>query len=169
MVIVDTLEKVRGQRGNNPYADDYKAGTALQSLVTVGVSVIAVHHTRKGESEDFLDDVSGTLGLAGSVDTVITLKRARNTNTGTLSVTGRDVEEKVYSLSFVAVCGRLTAESYLPQQARWLSANSAKTCAKSSNWLTPVPRPRPRMSSFTWVLSIRRRGSTFTASPTSMA
>jgi len=27
MVIVDTLEKVRGLRGNNPYADDYKAGT----------------------------------------------------------------------------------------------------------------------------------------------
>ena len=101
MVIVDTLEQVRGQRGNNPYADVYKAGTALQSLVTVGGSVIAVHHTRKGASDDFLDDVSGTLGLAGSVDTVITLKRVRNTNTGTLNVTGRDVEEKVYSLLFV--------------------------------------------------------------------
>ena len=101
MVIVDTLEKVRGQRGNNPYADDYKAGTSLQSLLALGGSVIAVHHTRKGESEDFLDDVSGTLGLAGSVDTVITLKRGRNTNTGTLNVTGRDVEEKVYSLLFV--------------------------------------------------------------------
>ena len=101
MVIVDTLEKVRGQRGNNPYADDYKAGTSLQSLLALGGSVIAVHHTRKGESEDFLDDVSGTLGLAGSVDTVITLKRVRNTNTGTLNVTGRDVEEKVYSLLFV--------------------------------------------------------------------
>jgi RecA-family ATPase len=101
MVIVDTLEKVRGQRGNNPYADDYKAGTSLQSLLALGGSVIAVHHTRKGASDDFLDDVSGTLGLAGSVDTVITLKRGRNTNTGTLSVTGRDVEEMSYQLCFV--------------------------------------------------------------------
>jgi RecA-family ATPase len=101
MVIVDTLEKVRGQRGNNPYADDYKAGTSLQSLLALGGSVIAVHHTHKGASDDFLDDVSGTLGLAGSVDTVITLKRARNTNTGTLSVTGRDVEEMTYQLCFV--------------------------------------------------------------------
>lgn len=101
MVIIDTLEKVRGQRGNNPYADDYKAGTSLQSLLTLGGSVIAVHHTRKGTSDDFLDDVSGTLGLAGSFDTVITLKRTRNTNSGTLSVTGRDVEEMVYKLSFV--------------------------------------------------------------------
>jgi RecA-family ATPase len=101
MVIVDTLEKVRGERGNNLYADDYKAGTSLQSLLTVGGSVVAVHHTRKGASDDFTDDVSGTLGLVGSVDTVITLKRTRTKETGTLSVTGRDVEEMVYSLTFV--------------------------------------------------------------------
>jgi hypothetical protein len=31
---------------------------------------------------------------------VITLKRRRTDNAGTLSVTGRDVEEMVYSLSF---------------------------------------------------------------------
>ncbi len=101
MVIVDTLEKIRGPRGNNSYADDYRAGTALQTLVTNGGSVIAVHHTRKGESEDFTDDVSGTLGLVGSVDTVITLKRTRIGDASTLSVTGRDVEEKVYALTFV--------------------------------------------------------------------
>ncbi|WP_181024900.1 AAA family ATPase [Mycobacterium kansasii] len=100
LVIVDTLEKVRGQRGNNPYADDYRAGTSLRSLLTPNGSVIAVHHTRKGTSDDFLDDVSGTLGLAGSFDTVITLKRTRNSNAGTLSVTGRDVEEMTYQLSF---------------------------------------------------------------------
>jgi hypothetical protein len=73
MVIVDALAKVRGPRGNNLYADDYKAGTSLQVLLALSGSVIAVHHTRKGESDDFLNDVSGTLGLAGSVDTVITL------------------------------------------------------------------------------------------------
>jgi AAA domain-containing protein len=101
MVIVDTLEKIRGARGINSYADDYKAGTALQSLLASGGSVIAVHHTRKGGSEDFTDDVSGTLGLVGSVDTVITLKRMRTGEASKLSVTGRDVEEMVYSLIFV--------------------------------------------------------------------
>jgi hypothetical protein len=101
MVIVDTLEKVRGARGNSAYEADYRAGTSLQSLLTVGGSVIAVHHTRKAASNDFLDDVSGTLGLAGSVDTVITLKRTRTEGGGRLSVTGRDVEEMVYSLTFV--------------------------------------------------------------------
>jgi RecA-family ATPase len=100
MVVVDTLEKVRAERGNNTYADDYKAGTSLQSLLAAGGSVIAVHHTRKGVSDDFTDDVSGTLGLVGSFDTVITLKRARTAGSGTLSVTGRDVEEMVYLLTF---------------------------------------------------------------------
>jgi RecA-family ATPase len=101
LVIVDTLEKIRGQRGQNAYSDDYKAGTLLQTLLARGGTVIAVHHNRKGDSDDFLDRVSGTLGLAGSVDTVITLNRERTGTSGTLSVTGRDVEETVYELNFV--------------------------------------------------------------------
>jgi hypothetical protein len=47
-----------------------------------------------------LDEVSGTLGLAGSVDTVVALKRARTQGEATLSVTGRDVEEMVYAVTF---------------------------------------------------------------------
>ena len=101
LVIVDTLEKIRGPRSQNSYADDYKAGTSLQSLLAEGGTVIAVHHNRKGDSEDFLDAVSGTLALAGSVDTVITLNRKRTDSSGTLSVTGRDVDEMVYKLNFV--------------------------------------------------------------------
>lgn len=101
LVIVDTLEKVRAGRTQSAYSDDYKAGTLLQTLLVKGGSVVAVHHNRKGDSEDFLDQVSGTLGLAGSVDTVITLNRARTGASGTLSVTGRDVDEMVYKLNFV--------------------------------------------------------------------
>jgi hypothetical protein len=100
LVIADTLEKVRPPRGANAYADDYSAGTSLQLLLAAGGTVIAVHHNRKNESDDFLDDVSGTLGLAGSVDTVITLKRKRTDVAATLSVTGRDVDEKVYKVIF---------------------------------------------------------------------
>jgi len=100
LVIVDTLEKIRGARSANAYADDYKAGLLLQTVLAKGGTVIAVHHNRKGESEDFLDQVSGTLGLAGSVDTVLTLNRQRTGSSGTLSVTGRDVDEMVYKLNF---------------------------------------------------------------------
>lgn len=122
MVIVDTLEKVRGPRSSHAYADDYKVGALLQSLLTVGGSVIAVHHTRKSASNDFLDDVSGTLGLAGSVDTVITLKRARSNRIGTLSVTGRDVEEMTYQLLF--------------DDGKW-SADGGQLCAAASKSAEP--------------------------------
>ncbi|EPQ72836.1 hypothetical protein MMEU_4218 [Mycobacterium marinum str. Europe] len=100
LVIVDTLEKIRGPRTANGYSDDYKAGGLLQTMEAAGGAVIAVHHSRKNASEDFLEEVSGTLGLAGSVDTVITLKRKRTDTAATLSVTGRDVDEMSYSLTF---------------------------------------------------------------------
>ena len=101
LVIVDTLEKIRGERGANAYRDDYRAGTLLQKMEAPGGAVIAVHHSRKGTSDDFLDEVSGTLGLAGSVDTVITLKRRRTAAVAELSITGRDVDEMVYSVNFM--------------------------------------------------------------------
>ena len=93
--------KIRGARSQHAYADDYRAGTLLRSVLAESGTVIAVHHNRKGESEDFLDNVSGTLGLSGSVDTVITLNRKRTESSGMLNVTGRDVDERVYKLSFV--------------------------------------------------------------------
>jgi len=131
LVIVDTLEKIRGERGQSAYSDDYKAGTLLQTLLAKGGTVIAVHHNRKGGSDDFLDQVSGTLGLAGSVDTVITLNRERTGTSGTLSVTGRDVDETVYKLNFVggqwSTDGGDLAEAARRSTTRKLSAKMQET------------------------------------------
>ena len=57
-----------------------------------------MHHTRKAESEDFVDSISGTQGLAASVDFVLVLARKRHSDTAILSVTGRDIEEAEYAL-----------------------------------------------------------------------
>jgi hypothetical protein len=54
------------------------------------------HHLRKHikeSSDDPLEEVSGTLGVTGSADTVLVIKRKRHSPDGTLFVTGRDVEE----------------------------------------------------------------------------
>ncbi len=64
-----------------------------------------VHHTRKSGAEDFLDEVSGTQGLAGVADAIAVLKRTRGTADAVLHVTGRDVEEAEYALSFAADIG----------------------------------------------------------------
>ena len=54
------------------YFADYQAGVALKNIVDAfpGSALLGVHHTRKASSDDFVDDLSGTLGLAGSADYV---------------------------------------------------------------------------------------------------
>jgi hypothetical protein len=59
------------------------------------LALIVVHHTRKAKSSesDFVDDVSGTNGLAGAADVVLVLRRPRGEPDGQLMVTARDFEE----------------------------------------------------------------------------
>ncbi|WP_069162056.1 AAA family ATPase [Nocardia altamirensis] len=102
LVILDTLGKVRPpkQRGEDAYAADYAIGSQLKSAIdsAPGASLLVVHHTRKAESVDFVDAVSGTQGIAGSADFVLVLNRKRKSDQAVLSVTGRDVPENEYAL-----------------------------------------------------------------------
>ena len=65
-----------------------------------GLTIIVIHHTRKAFSDDFIDSISGTHGLAGAADTIITLSRGRGQGDGVLRVTGRDVIEADYAVTF---------------------------------------------------------------------
>jgi RecA-family ATPase len=103
LVIVDTLAKVKPQRKRNGdvYAEDSAAGAQLQALAFKHrAAILVLTHTRKASAEDFLEAVSGTLGLTGAADSVLVLKRDRNATEGTLNVTGRDIEERELALSF---------------------------------------------------------------------
>jgi hypothetical protein len=106
LVVVDTLGRVMppALAGESAYARDYRVGAALKHLVDErpGSSLVVAHHDRKAETGDFVDSVSGTNGLAGSSDTVVVLSRARNERTGILRVTGRDVNEGEYAVTFTA-------------------------------------------------------------------
>ncbi|MFF2495845.1 AAA family ATPase [Agromyces sp. NPDC058064] len=100
VIILDTLGKVErsARGGETDYARDYRVGGELKALTdsNPGSSLVAVHHTRKAVSEDFLDMVSGTQGLAGSADSIVVLRRNRTETTGCLSVTSRDAAEGEY-------------------------------------------------------------------------
>ncbi|MEV4127480.1 AAA family ATPase [Nocardia sp. NPDC049707] len=102
LVILDTLGKARPPklRGEDSYAQDYALGTKLKNVAdsVTGASLLVVHHTRKAESADFIDAVSGTQGIAGSADFVLVLNRKRKSDQAVLSVTGRDVPENEYAL-----------------------------------------------------------------------
>ena len=103
LVILDTLGRARQQRnrGDDPYLADYQAGVALKNIVDAfpGSALLGVHHTRKASSEDFVDDLSGTLGLAGSADYLLVLRRKRQSNEATLQITGRDAPEGEYAFT----------------------------------------------------------------------
>lgn len=103
VVILDTLGKVMppAQGNQSAYGHDYKMLSALKATsdAVPGSSLLIVHHTRKAETGDFLDSVSGTQGIAGAADTVLMLKRNRNENRATLYLTSRDAAEGEYGLT----------------------------------------------------------------------
>ena len=100
--ILDTLGKVMPPAGNgSQYGHDYKVLSQLKATADAvpGSSLVIVHHTRKMDSGDFLDAVSGTQGIAGAADTILILKRDRHDNRATLQVTSRDAKEGEYALT----------------------------------------------------------------------
>jgi RecA-family ATPase len=102
LIVLDTLGKARPPRpaGADLYGWDYAIGSQLKDTVdtTLGATLLVVHHTRKAESSDFVDSVSGSQGIAGSADFVLVLSRKRHSDDALLSVTGRDIPEAEYAL-----------------------------------------------------------------------
>lgn len=102
LVIIDTLGRVMpaAAAGESSYQRDYRVGASIKRIADErpGLSVVVLHHDRKATSDDFVDSVSGTHGLAGSADTIAVLARKRQSTDGLLKITGRDVQEAEYAL-----------------------------------------------------------------------
>jgi hypothetical protein len=103
LVCIDTLGRVRppGSGHRNAYEVDVEDLARVQDLFrNRACALLVVHHTRKASSDDFLTSVSGTYGITGSVDTIITIKRARHEVFGVIEVTGRDIADVELSARF---------------------------------------------------------------------
>jgi hypothetical protein len=103
LAIVDVWAKFRPQSraGRSAYDQDYEHASALKSVADKhAFSLLVLHHCKKAPADDALDEISGTLGFAGSADGTLILTRARNENEAALFVTGRDVEDKKLALLF---------------------------------------------------------------------
>jgi hypothetical protein len=103
-VILDTYGKThpRSLPGESEYQRDYRVTGALKEICDdhPGMALQVLHHDRKASSDDFVETVSGTNGVAGCLDTICVLQRRRNETDGFLKVTGRDVEENEYAVEF---------------------------------------------------------------------
>jgi hypothetical protein len=97
IITVDTIKPIRPVSGKNDriYDTDYAVGRPFLDLAAkYHIAVVLVHHTNKSKSEDDLDTISGSQGLAGGVDNILVLKRGRASSEATLYVTGRDIEQE---------------------------------------------------------------------------
>jgi hypothetical protein len=107
-VVLDTLGKIMPPAllGESSYQRDYRIGSALKAVADEhdGAGLLVNHHDRKASSDDFVQAVSGTHGLAGAADTIVVLARRRHDPSGVLQVTGRDVIEGEYAVRFDGGC-----------------------------------------------------------------
>lgn len=113
LVIVDVLGKIRPPDGDRAsgYERDYAVIGQLKRLADAHrVAVVVVTHTRKMGADDAFDTVSGSTGLTGAADTTVVLRRGRGESSAVLHVTGRDVEESEYALTFDTLTGTWTLD-----------------------------------------------------------
>ena len=103
LIIVDTLQKVREVGGDRySYSSDYEIVTKLKSFSDkYGICLLVVHHTRKLESEDSFDMISGTNGLLGAADGAFIMhKKKRTDNEAVMDIVGRDQPDQKLTIEF---------------------------------------------------------------------
>ena len=103
LIIIDTLQKVREVGGDKfSYASDYVTVTKLKAFSDhYGICFLVVHHTRKMESSDSFDMISGTNGLLGAADGAFVMQKEKRTdNKAVLEVAGRDQQDQKLWLNF---------------------------------------------------------------------
>lgn len=104
LVVIDTWAKVAPQgtgKTGSQYAGDYTILTNLKHLAErTHCSIFIIHHLRKSSALDALDEITGSMGIVGAVDTILLLKRERGQHDATLLLTGRDIEEQELPLRF---------------------------------------------------------------------
>ena len=101
LIIIDTLQKIReGQDDRFSYANDYDNINKLKQFSDGNaVCILVVHHTRKLESSDSFEMISGTNGLLGAADAAFVLRKDKRTeNTAVLDIVGRDQPDQQITL-----------------------------------------------------------------------
>lgn len=105
LIVIDTFQMVRGEakKGQSAYAADYSDCSQLKKFADEKkICLLIVHHMRKmRDISDTFANISGTAGISGAVDTMMTMhKENRDDENTKLSITGRDVEMQDYQIQF---------------------------------------------------------------------
>lgn len=140
LVIVDTFAKVKARstgRGTQ-YEEDYDSLSGLKALADeFNVGIVVVTHTRKTPAEDVYDEIIGGVGLTGSADASLVLKRERGQADGFLHATGRDIEEREAALMFHKDTGLWSLLGDAEDYRRSKEQNEILRCIIDNEAMTP--------------------------------
>lgn len=105
LVIVDTLQKVRGKvvKNESLYTGDYREmGQVKDFADQLGICLVFVHHLRKQTDDgDVFNMISGSTALMGAADTIfIIYKKKRMDEFATFNMTGRDIAQNDLAITF---------------------------------------------------------------------
>ncbi len=100
LVIIDTLQMIRGTNYDNTYANDYRDLSALKRISdTHSIAILLIHHLRKEPADDVFNRISGTTAISGAVDSSFTLVESkRGSGQAVLHCIGRDIEYREIEL-----------------------------------------------------------------------
>ena len=100
LIIIDTLQMIRGAGYDNTYANDYRDLSVLKHIAdNHGIAILLIHHLRKESADDVFNRISGTTAISGAVDSSFTLvEDKRGSGKAKLSCIGRDIEYRELTL-----------------------------------------------------------------------
>lgn len=100
LVIIDTLQMIRGSSYDCTYANDYRDLSVLKKIADEHqIAILLIHHLRKEPSEDVFNRISGTTAISGAVDSSFTLiNSSHGSGRAKLFCIGRDIEYREIAL-----------------------------------------------------------------------
>ena len=102
LIIIDTLQMIRGAGYDNTYANDYRDLSVLKHNADAhGIAILLIHHLRKELADDVFSRISGTTAISGAVDSnssFTLVEDRRGSGKATLSCIGRDIEYRELTL-----------------------------------------------------------------------
>jgi len=101
LIIIDPWAKIKPQtKGKDLFLEEYQALEVFREFQREGVNILLVHHARKSQSDDPIDEILGSTGQTAVVDNILVLKRGRGSQTAVLHLIPRDFEEVGLGLRF---------------------------------------------------------------------
>lgn len=107
LIVIDTLAKIRQQStgfksSGTLYDKDYNNIEQLQQLAAdYQIAIICVTHKNKSDHEDDYDSVTGSAAVTGVSDSIwIFNRKTRSSPNATLNISGRDIADATYTLTW---------------------------------------------------------------------